>query len=187
MSVFLKIKDVFSKKSQSKNSEMDYYVHLNDFDYEQICSDFNKEKISRGIESNLVSMCEGLYNPLGHPILDFFDPISFNILNNGGSVYFLDHHDYGGMDSDGNKMNFYGEINTKIDFGHKIIHFAGVGSGMNYYNNPGSGNSIGYVNWAKSQYIIYQKLYYDDSFPGEYDTEKFMLIKNNINKHKQEE
>jgi hypothetical protein len=61
MSVFLKIKDVFSKKSQSKNSEMDYYVHLNDFDYEQICSDFNKEKISE-ININGISLKIVRYN-----------------------------------------------------------------------------------------------------------------------------
>jgi hypothetical protein len=142
---------------------------------------FNKEKISGGIEPNLVSMCEGLYNPLGHPILDFFDPISFNILNNGGNVYFLDHHDYGGMDSQGNKDNHYGEVNHKIDFGHKIIHFAGVGSGMSYYNNPSYGSSIGYVNWAKSQYVIYQKLFYDENFPGEYDSLKYQIIKDHLN------
>lgn len=148
---------------------------------------FNKDKIRKDLPfEHLISMCQGLFNPLGHPILDFFDPISFEIINNSGQVFFLNPDDYGGMDSDGNKMNFYGEINTKIDFGHKIIHFAGVGSGMNYYNNPGSGNSLDYVNWAKSQYVIYQKLYYEDSFPGEYDKEKFILIKETLNKHKEE-
>jgi len=139
---------------------------------------FNKEKI--GNQNNLVSMCEGHYNPLGHQILDFFDPVSFVILNNGGKIYFLDYNDYGGMNSDGNKTNHYGDINHKIDFGHKIIHFAGVGSGMNFYNNPQNITHGGYMGWAKSQYVIYQKLFYDENFPGEYDREKYEIIKNNL-------
>jgi hypothetical protein len=137
---------------------------------------FNKNKVNKGI-GNLVSMCEGLFNPLGHSVLDFFDPVSFNILQNGGQIYFLDYNDYGGMNADGNKTNHYGEINHRIDFGHKIIHFAGVGSGMSYYNNPGFGSSGGYISWAKSQYIIYQKLFYDENFPGEYEHDKYEIIK----------
>lgn len=137
---------------------------------------FNKNKINKGV-GDLVSMCEGLHNPLGHPILDFFDPVSFNILQNGGQTYFLDYNDYGGMNADGDKTNYYGEINHRIDFGHKIIHFAGVGSGMSYYNNPGFGSSGGYIAWAKSQYIIYQKLFYDENFPGEYEHDKYEIIK----------
>lgn len=60
MSVILKIKDVFNKKAQNYN-EISYYVHLNDFDYEQICSDFNKEKISE-ININGVSLKIVRYN-----------------------------------------------------------------------------------------------------------------------------
>jgi len=140
---------------------------------------FNKTFINKS-NPNLVGMCEGMYNPLGHAILDFFDPVSFQILSSGGGIYFLDYNDYGGMNGDGNKTNFYGEINHKIDFGHKIIHFAGVGSGMSYYDNPGTGTSDGYINWAKSQYVIYQKLFYDENFTGEYDHQKYEIIKNNL-------
>jgi len=59
MSVFLKIKDVFSKKSHK--SEQLNYVHLNDYDYEEICSDFNKEQISE-ININGVSLKVVRYN-----------------------------------------------------------------------------------------------------------------------------
>jgi hypothetical protein len=140
---------------------------------------FNKELVEKN-NPHLVSMCEGLYNPLGHAILDFFDPVSFQILHNGGNVYFLDYDEYGGMNSEGDKNNFYGEINRRIDFGHKIIHFAGVGSGMSYYNNPGTGIHNGYVDWAKSQYVIYQKLFYDVDFAGEYERDKYEIIRDHL-------
>ena len=29
-------------------------------------------------------MVAGYYNPAGHPVMDFFDPVSFDIINNGG-------------------------------------------------------------------------------------------------------
>ena len=141
---------------------------------------FNKSKITYN-KNYLVNMCQGTYNPYNHPILDFFDPISFLIIYNGGKVYFLDYNDYGGMNENGNKKNEYGLINEKIDFGHKIIHFAGVGSGMNYYNNPSNSVFDGYKKWAISQYIIYQKLFYDENFLGEYDLEKYEIIKNTLN------
>lgn len=141
---------------------------------------FDKNKITKRSLEELVPMCQGLKNPYGHPILDFFDPISFDILYNGGKVYFLDFNDYGGMDETGNKHNIYGEINVKIDFGSKLIHFAGVGSGMNFYNNNNNNTHEGYKTWAKSQYIIYQKLFYNENFVGEYDHEKYLVIKNII-------
>lgn len=139
---------------------------------------FNKEKIKD--RRNLIGMCEGHYNPLGHGILDFFDPVSFVILNNGGKIYFLDHDDYGGMNADGNKTNHYGEVNHRIDFGHKIIHFAGVGSGMNFYNNPKNVTHSGYMSWAKSQYVIYQKLFYDENFQGNFEVDKYEIIKKHL-------
>lgn len=139
---------------------------------------FNKGKIQSN--NNLVSMCQGTYNPFHHPILDFFDPISFSIIYNGGKIFFLDFDDYGGMNKNGSKKNYYGLINEKIDFGKKIIHFAGVGSGMNFYNNPETTTFQGYKNWAISQYVIYQKLFYDENFIGEYDIAKFEIIKKHI-------
>lgn len=59
MSVFLKIKDVFNKKNH-KSNQMNF-VHLNDNDYEEICSDFNKEQISE-ININGVSLKVVRYN-----------------------------------------------------------------------------------------------------------------------------
>lgn len=136
---------------------------------------FNKEKIDP--HPLLLFMCQGLYNPYNHPILDFFDPVSFSILKNKGKVFFLDPNDYGGMDENGNKNNKYGILNETIDFGNKLMHFAGVGSGMSFYNNKDNKTVGSYMNWAKSQYIIYQKLFYNESFSGDYDENKYKILK----------
>ena len=40
---------------------------------------FDKTKISDYNFNELTAMCLGHYNPLNHPILDFFDPVSFDI------------------------------------------------------------------------------------------------------------
>lgn len=140
---------------------------------------FNKEKISKYDTETMLRMSVGYYNPLNHPILDFFDPVSFDILKNNGKILFLDYDLYGGMNIDGNKLNKFGEINQRIDFGSKIIHFAGVGSGMNFYFNDSLANKD-YQDWAKSQFVIYQKLFKDENFKGEYDKSKYELIKKEL-------
>ena len=70
------------------------------------------------------------------------------------------------------KNNKYGILNETIDFGNKLIHFAGVGSGMSFYNNKDNKTVESYMNWAKSQYVIYQKLFlfhpHSENFPALY-------------------
>ena len=64
----------------------------------------------------------------------------------------------GKLDKNGNNFFVVTEFERK-----EIIHFAGVGSGMNFYNNPQNITHGGYMGWAKSQYVIYQKLFYDEN------------------------
>jgi hypothetical protein len=137
---------------------------------------FNKEKINNYSFNELINMCVGYYNPYKHPILDFFDPVSFDIINNGGKIDFLDYNLVGGMNENGDKNNKYGEVNQKIDFGDLIVHFAGVGSGMNFFNNKSSADSS-YQEWAKKQYFLYHKLFYKEELSQDYDKEKYETIK----------
>ena len=136
---------------------------------------FNKEKIKIHNFEELIRMTVGYHNPYNHPILDFFDPISFEILYNNGNPLFLDYDLFGGMNEYGDKNNKYGEVNQKIDFGDLLIHFAGVGSGMNFFKNP-SGADAGYKEWAIKQYILYYKLFYNKELSDNYDKEKFDII-----------
>lgn len=128
----------------------------------------NLEKISKYDFNTLHRMVVGYYNPLGHPILDFFDPVSFDILKNGGKILYLNKEDYGSMDENGNKENSFGNINSIMDFGAKIVHFAGIGSGMNFYNNGNGNVPESYAEWAKKRYYLYMKLLYGKDV-GEYD------------------
>jgi len=138
---------------------------------------FNKEKISKYNFDTLIQMCVGYFNPLQHPILDFFDPISFDIIKNGGVVKFLDYNLVGGMNEFGSKDNKYKDVNNKMDFGDLLIHFAGVGSGMNFFNNKSFADK-NYQDWAIKQYVLYHKIFYNQELSENYDKDKFEIIQN---------
>lgn len=113
-------------------------------------------------------MCQGSISLTGEPILDYFDPVSFHVMRNGGRVKYLSSLDYGGGDENGNWDNGFDGLNLLCDFGKKFVHLAGVGSGLNFINN-GSGNvPASYSDWAKERYNLYSKLFYNEE-TGNYD------------------
>lgn len=123
---------------------------------------FNKNKISEGYDFNqLRQMIVGYHNPLGHAILDYFDPVSFDILKNGGKIFFLDVDDVGGLTESGSRLNVFKELNQELDFGNNVVHFAGVGSGMKFYEKGADSTSESYVNWAKKRFALYSKVIHD--------------------------
>lgn len=122
---------------------------------------FNKQKIDNFDFPTLRQMIVGYYNPLNHPILDYFDPISFDMLKNGAKIYFLDVNDVGGLTKEGNRENQYAELNTDMDFGNNIIHFAGVGSGMKFYKKGLDNADKSYADWAIKRFGLYHKLFYN--------------------------
>lgn len=124
----------------------------------------------------LRKMCVGGISLTGEPILDFFDPVSFHVLRNGGKVKYLSNIDYGAGDEQGNWDNGFLELNRLCDFGKKFVHFAGVGSGLNFTKN-GSGNvPITYSSWAKERYNLYSILFYGENI-GKYDENTYNKIK----------
>ena len=97
------------------------------------CFGFNPHLIDLFPFQILIRMCRGFYNPLGWKVLDFFDPVSFNILKNGGKPFFFDFNIIGGLNEKGDKLNNYKDLNVLIgDVGDKIIHFSSVGSEINF-------------------------------------------------------
>lgn len=131
------------------------------------CFLFNKYKIDTFSFDNLVLMCQGHFNPLGHRVIDFFDSISFNIRKNGGKFYFLDFDDVGATNLMGSRDNIYSEVNNyntpfKLDFGRKLIHFSAVGSGMNIYHNKHINIPESYQNYALDRYALFCKIFYDE-------------------------
>lgn len=137
---------------------------------------FNKTKISKLDFSKLVSMVVGFLNPLGFNVIDFFDPISFDILNNGGKIHYLDHELYGSMNEEGSKKNSFGELNIIMDFGKKIMHFAGVGSGLNFYHNGHGDVPRIYSDWAVERYALYVKLFHNKDIDIKYNEDNYNLI-----------
>jgi hypothetical protein len=143
---------------------------------------FNKKKISDYSFVDLRNMIVGFHNPLNHPILDYFDPVSFDILKNGGESFFLDVDLVGGLTLEGNRKNKYQELNSDMDFGEKLMHFAGVGSGMKFHFQGAEQTNQSYVDWALKRFALYYKLFYDISIDGvEVDDKKFQLLKKEIN------
>lgn len=140
----------------------------------------NLNKISKYDFQTLHRMIVGYYNPYNHPIMDFFDPVSFDVLNNGGKIKYLNNVEYGSSDENGNWDNNNLELNTLFDFGEKFIHFAGIGSGMNFYNNGNGSVPNSYADWAKERFSLYMKLFYNEDLSIPYNIETYNKIKNII-------
>jgi hypothetical protein len=122
---------------------------------------FNVNKISSYDFATLRQMIVGYHNPLGHPILDYFDPVSFDILKNGGKIFFLSPNEVGGLTEEGNRKNKYIDLNSDMDFGDNLMHFAGIGSGMKfYYKGIGTAHKS-YADWATKRFGLYHKLFYN--------------------------
>ena len=139
--------------------------HLPDV-VQTLCFAFNRELIGNYNEQTLTRMCKGAYNPLGHPIIDFFDPVSFDILNNGGKISFLNHDDVGGVNQEGSRVNKHkhnnGNTPFKIDFGEKLVHFSGVGTGMNIHTNKNVNVPSSYASYCLDRYALFCKIFYNE-------------------------
>jgi len=143
---------------------------------------FNKNKISTYDFNTLRQMIVGYHNPLGHPILDYFDPVSFDILNNKGKIYFLNPDEVGGLTLEGNRKNKFSELNSDMDFGENLMHFAGVGSGMKFYNKGLENASSSYADWAIKRFGLYHKLLYKEALNNiDINEESYNLLKKELN------
>jgi hypothetical protein len=130
---------------------------------------FSKRHISEYDMNTLTHMMRGIHNPLKHRTIDFFDPVSFDILKNGGRIKFLDWNDVGGCAVGGSRDNVWGQYNNgttafKIEFGNKIAHFSGVGSGMAFHNSPLIRGNVAksYVDYCLDRYYLFMKIFYKE-------------------------
>ena len=83
--------------------------------------------------------------PVRNPVIDFFDPITFEIIRKNGKVLYVDSPDQGNR----------GTINWESNFHMNRISFAAVGSGVNFFKNPQIKVPIGYKNFALASYSLY--------------------------------
>lgn len=166
---------------------MDYYRQFSDV-VSTNCFAFNKEKITKYDFETITRMTQGTYNPLNHNVLDFFDPVSFDILKNGGKISNLDFNDVGGCNKEGSRDNCFKEYNNdstpfKIEFGEKLVHFSGVGSGMNFYHNKVNSKGIeSYKEYCIDRYALFCKIFYDEDLGIDLSQyKKLLLIENWMN------
>ena len=160
---------------QHNPSHIDNVRYLSDVS-QTMCFGFNKGKITLQDYEPFTKMCQGTYNPYGHPVIDFFDPVMFDILRNNGTIYYFSQDEFGGCDLYGKRANKYPELNALIDFGDKLAHFSSVGSGMYYYLHPDKVDDKvprSYRNYAKEKYAVFCKIFYNEDVDIQYDKEKY--------------
>ncbi len=132
-----------------------YFMALNTKFIRDNYSDIREDKHSA--YPYLTKMCEGAYNPLGFPCLDFFDPVFFYARSKGAQVTYLDNILYGGQNVLGSKASIY-KSNMHLDMGKKLAHFGGVASGWNYFKDP-SGKNESYGRWALGRIFLFSKMF----------------------------
>lgn len=97
-----------------------------------------------------------------HPTIDYFDPVTFHMLDNGATIKYLPVEVIGGVDQAGARKNGY-PTNEHMDYGQKIVHFAGIGSGRNFYQmlQRGERPSVyeSYVKFGLERYDMYLRVF----------------------------
>ena len=114
--------------------------------------------------SLFIQMCHGRVDPTGREVLDFFDPVTFSIIDAGGKVKYLCEKDWGSTTNEGSLDNGF-ENNVHFNVGNKIVHFAGVGSGLAFEkgrSSPLVNHNLGYLKWALGRWSLYSKLLFDE-------------------------
>jgi hypothetical protein len=144
------------------------------------CFGFNKEKnyikdyellvpvVQNALTTDIVMRLSRTYQQYRYvPTIDFFDPLAFILLNEGGSVCLIKNDCIGGTRDEGDRINKYGNLNAHLDFGDKISHFASVGSGLNFLHMIQKGQPIQveewYVKYALGKLDLYMRIFYKTS------------------------
>jgi len=110
------------------------------------CFAFTKEFISTRPRFILKRKILGRRTSL-KPVVDFFDPVTFEIISKGGKIKYMDSPENGSQSL----------INNESKFMNSRISFAAVGSGCNFYKNGSTGIPVGYSGFALASYSLYCK------------------------------
>lgn len=94
--------------------------------------------------------------PIKHPCIDFFDPISFELLSKGALIAYLDSP-LGGRSS---------YPNNESEFVKNRISFAAVGSGINFSKRLPKKVNKNYIDFALSSYRLYSKFILNKDIGG---------------------
>tara|TARA_R110002110_G_scaffold415738_2_gene654601 strand:- start:5016 stop:5894 length:879 start_codon:yes stop_codon:yes gene_type:complete len=119
---------------------------------------FKKSYITKRDRATLRGMVHG-GSIDGQPVIDFFDPISFDILTNGGRIYHVPRVIVGGFAETGRDKNIEPYLGEDLDYGENMIHFAGIGSGLRKFKGEGPYMNEGYALWAVDRYKMFSNLF----------------------------
>lgn len=116
-------------------------------------------------QSQLAEAILGRRRITGEKLIDFFDQISLEIINNKGRVKFLSVEDYGGPSKYGSRESKFSKLNNtktkfKMDVGKKLVHFSAVGSGYNVWKNKASSGSKNYDEYALDRLSLFMECFY---------------------------
>jgi hypothetical protein len=143
----------------------------------------NQEVLSRFIENtidnDILYKIKQEYPDYIHvPVIDFFDTLAFNMLFKGATIKIMDNDIIGGINIDGKRINKYGILNRDMDFGDKIVHFASVGSGLNFLKMIQTGTPINvpscYVEYALGKLDLYMRLFYNNKILNDEKNKTFL-------------
>ena len=172
-------KKKINKKFLSNNSINFFKIfNMNNLNIKNDLINFNTDYLTSIILGN---------NPNKIRFIDFFDPVSYEIISNGGKIYIIDPDLVGGCDHLGKRATSFSNLNNlddefKIDYGSAMCHFSSVGSGYHFENNPNKIKNIpnSYVKYAINRYNLYKYLTLNDNqvldiqeFKYFHDFEKF--------------
>lgn len=135
--------------------------NINNYNIKNDLINFNTDYLTSIILGN---------NPNKIRFIDFFDPVSYEIISNGGKIYIIDPDLVGGCDHLGKRATSFSNLNNldeefKIDYGSAICHFSSVGSGYHFENNPHKIKNVpnSYVKYAINRYNLYKYLTLNDN------------------------
>lgn len=140
--------------------------HMNDLCQTYLFG-FEQKYLPKHLGYILQAHCKGKFLLDKRPVLDFFDPIMMQMIDNGAKPQFLDPDDFGGCNFSGNRKNKFQAFNDfeteyKIDVGEKLIHFSAVGSGYNIYRNGASIGSTEYSKYALDRFALFNYVIYGE-------------------------
>jgi hypothetical protein len=133
------------------------------------CFGYNPKFISSVLLDNddiIIAMLRGFYNPLGHRVMDFFDPVTFHMLEGGANMKHIDKEVIGYLDTNMDQ-NSYAKKLKILDVAEKIIHFSAVGSGLAYRKgNKKTNVPMTYIEAGIKSLEFYEYLFYNKEFNG---------------------
>lgn len=130
------------------------------------------EMNEKSLVNSILAKERSFLNKIFHPVLDFFDPVTFQLKKTGGIHYMDSAH-----------QGKHGTYSREGDLESRMISFSAVGSGSSIYKGKSTVSSETYREFALQSYALYSKYLLDKSLDLPVLESKFLIEKlNRLNK-----